>query len=61
MKDDMQETTDRLSARPEEAAGVMMASVASLAGEISGVFTVPPGNEVPAVVYPLIAAGHSHR
>jgi hypothetical protein len=41
-----------------EVAGAVMASVVSLAGEISGDFTVSPGSEAIAAVYQLIAAGH---
>lgn len=41
-----------------EAAGVVMTSVVSLAGEISGDFTVPPGSEAIGVVYQLISAGY---
>jgi len=41
-----------------EAAGVVMTSVVSLAGEISGDFTVAPGSQAIGVVYGLIAAGY---
>ncbi|WP_183043514.1 isochorismatase family protein [Alicycliphilus denitrificans] len=50
--------TEEAAFRRFEAAGVVMTSVVSLAGEISGDFTAPPGSEAIGVVYQLIAGGY---
>lgn len=50
--------SEQAALRRFEAAGVVMTSVVSLAGEISGDFTVPPGSQAIGVVYELIAAGY---
>lgn len=50
--------TEAASLRRLEAAGVVMTSVVSLAGELSGDFTTSPGREAIGVVYQLIAAGY---
>ncbi|MFT3721701.1 isochorismatase family protein [Pseudorhodoferax sp.] len=50
--------SEEAALRRFEAAGVVMTSVVSLAGEISGDFTVSPGKEAIDVVYRLIAAGY---
>jgi nicotinamidase-related amidase len=57
----LSERSEAATLRRFEAAGAVMTSVFSLAGEISGDFTAPPGSEAIAVVYQLIAAGHGRR
>ncbi|MEN5033128.1 isochorismatase family protein [Pseudomonas sp. TWI929] len=54
----LSERTEQASLRRMEAAGVVMTSVASLAGEISGDFVTSPGREAIGVVYQLIATGY---
>jgi hypothetical protein len=57
----LSERSEAAALRRFEAAGAVMTSVVSLAGEISGDFNAPPGSEAIAVVYQLIVAGHGRR
>ncbi|MFJ4192538.1 isochorismatase family protein [Pseudomonas sp. NPDC089534] len=56
----LSQRTEEASLRRLEAAGVVMTSVVSLAGEISGDFTTSPGREAIGVVFQLIATGYGH-